>query len=347
MISNHFASGGFGLPSMSISKTVNAEKTLRNRLDNCQKLIGKRTNLLVVDFWSLGDVLKVVKSYNSKLSRSGKSISSSKKEQDGFGCFSGDTFVKTKQSGIKKMKEIQIGDLILVSSKDMRYEAVYGFGHLDPSRQMEFIQFQPSNLEITWNHLVMVEGKGIIPAIMVRVGDVLEGGTEVTKISHVLRQGVFAPFTASGKLIVNGVLASNYISFNASPVLTIGSISLPISYHWMAHSFQVPHRIWCTHLRICPTNKLSGSKMSTWVDLPYRGARWLTGQSSILTFILWIPLLVLLVLLSILETSVFSMYCQIFCFLTIILARRCYALRTLAFNIYVGSIERGTNICTG
>ena len=63
-ISNHFAVNRLKFPDYGIAEVANSIQNLRNRLDACQEIVGKRVNLLTVDFWSVGDVLEVVTSYN-------------------------------------------------------------------------------------------------------------------------------------------------------------------------------------------------------------------------------------------------------------------------------------------
>lgn len=63
-ISNHFAVNRLKFPDYEIAEVVNSIQNLHMRLDACQEIVGKRVNLLAVDFWSVGDVLEVVTSYN-------------------------------------------------------------------------------------------------------------------------------------------------------------------------------------------------------------------------------------------------------------------------------------------
>ena len=73
------------------------------------------------------------------------------------------------------MKDLQINDEVLVSMEDEIFEPVYTFGHRSSVASAEYHQLQPSNLELSANHMVFVEGKGAIPASMVMVGDKLVG----------------------------------------------------------------------------------------------------------------------------------------------------------------------------
>ena len=64
-------------------------------------------------------------------------------------------------------------------------------------------------------HLVFMTEKGAVSASRIQVGDLLmssPGSAKVTKVGSVQRQGLWAPATESGSIVVNGVVASNYIS---------------------------------------------------------------------------------------------------------------------------------------
>jgi hypothetical protein len=73
VVSNHFATDAQGLPDYDIAAVVNTMDILESRTQGCldffeQSRYGQETiNLLVVDFWHLGDVLEFVFRYNSKL----------------------------------------------------------------------------------------------------------------------------------------------------------------------------------------------------------------------------------------------------------------------------------------
>lgn len=68
MLNNHWAGGGFfGLPDDDVAKEINKGQVLQDRLDECENILGKLTNLLMVDFWSIGDVMQTVNEYNARL----------------------------------------------------------------------------------------------------------------------------------------------------------------------------------------------------------------------------------------------------------------------------------------
>lgn len=84
----------------------------------------------------------------------------------------------------------------------------------------------------------------IIPAAQVKVGDSLltpEGFPATVKsIRTVNRQGLYAPHTALGNLVVNGVVASNYVEQEAFK----RHVS-PETQHWLQHAACAPYRWFC------------------------------------------------------------------------------------------------------
>jgi hypothetical protein len=66
-ISNHFAGDEQRLPDINVASEVNLAEQLEIRLDSCQEIVGRRVNMLAVDFWDVGNVLEVVTKYNTAL----------------------------------------------------------------------------------------------------------------------------------------------------------------------------------------------------------------------------------------------------------------------------------------
>jgi hypothetical protein len=153
--------------------------------------------------------------------------------------------------------------------------------------------------------MVFVEGKGALPSSLVQVGDRLVGSDDpVSKIQRVFRRsGVFAPFTPSGTIVVNGVLASSYVALQDSSVLFVGPVSTGLSFQWLAHTFQLPHRIWCVHLGSCQEERYTADGISTWVQQPLHACQWLLKQDSYLSLFLLLPLALFFGLLSLGEST--------------------------------------------
>jgi hypothetical protein len=193
-------------------------------------------------------------------------------------CFSQNSVLKTP-SGAVSMKDAKIGDMVLVSPG--KYEPIYSFGHLHKDIVGTYLKFAPSGLEISPYHMIYRNGHAV-PASMVKVGDVLSDGEVVTSIKSVTRRGAYAPFTPSGYLVVNGVKVSSFVAFQGSDVVKIGQVKTFISYQWLAHMFELPHRLVCYYIGQCPSEKYSETGISTWVAAPYAAVVWFFNQEEVL-----------------------------------------------------------------
>merc|ERR1712193_79744 len=95
-----------------------------------------------------------------------------------------------------------------------------------------------------------------VRADSIQVGDRLRaanGGSVVTKIMLVTKNGFYNPLTSSGTIQVNGITASNYISFqkeNNEYAEFQGGIEV-MSHHDAAHIAMAPYRFYCTTLATC------------------------------------------------------------------------------------------------
>lgn len=215
-------------------------------------------------------------------------------------CFSGANIVQVQdERKVIPMSALEVGDFVLAENN--KYERVYSFGHRDETRKATFLRLLPSRLEISKDHMVFVVGRSnSIPASMLKVGDALVNSGIVQKVEQVVRTGLYTPFTPSGTIIVNKVLASNYISFQGSDVLKIGTISTPLSFQWLAQSLQVPHRIWCHWLQ--NEDKLLPNGFSEWSAPPFRAFVWIMEQHPILMGALLLPILTLLFTFALIES---------------------------------------------
>jgi len=173
-------------------------------------------------------------------------------------CFSGDSTVQVLSSTssivTKQMREVRIGDKIQTGVSS--YDEVYGFGHWQSDQKAAYLQLHlegcPSPLEISEQHMVYTSARDLAPvsAKSLKLGDTLlladtskSCGTTITKISSVVRNGAFAPFTTSGKIVVNGVVASNYVSLTGDSYY-LGDV---VSHHWLAHVLTTPLRLSCLY----------------------------------------------------------------------------------------------------
>jgi Hint module len=213
-----------------------------------------------------------------------------KKYPKGF-CFSGETTVAVKRKGSILMKHLQIGDEVLTTSGN--YEQVYSFGHRLETTKAEFLQLLPSGLEMSRDHMVLVKGR-FVPASLVQVGDLLEsaGGNFVTvdSIERVIRNGVYAPFTTSGTIVVSNIKASTYVAFQDTDCLHIGSWASPLTFQWVAHVSQSPHRL-ITRLGWAGAEQYTEDGKSVWIAGPHNFAEWLLEQNGMVMGAVLVPTL--------------------------------------------------------
>lgn len=163
-------------------------------------------------------------------------------------CFSEISTVQVENLGRVTMKDLQLGARVLTQSGN--YEPVYAFGHKNPTKSSEFLQFQTAetSLEVTGGHLVFLEGKtNPVRADSINVGDVLQGNNaQINKINTVQRDGLYSPLTPSGTVVVDGIAASTYISLQKGAAEFVefqGGLSTFISFQDGIHMAMSPFRM--------------------------------------------------------------------------------------------------------
>lgn len=144
----------------------------------------------------------------------------------------------------------------------MRYERVYAFGHYkEKAKPIEFLRIhtfpfdrRKRPLEITGQHMVYLHNKqNPVRADSLKVGDILRGdhytGLTVTMLSKVERREQYAPLTPHGTILVDGIMASSYISLqqDAREHIELGEsgFTVAISQRVMVHMFLSPLRMYC------------------------------------------------------------------------------------------------------
>mmetsp|Transcript_9711 Transcript_9711/g.22373 ORF Transcript_9711/g.22373 Transcript_9711/m.22373 type:complete len:455 (+) Transcript_9711:64-1428(+) len=242
---------------------------------------------------------------------SAPSVAPTTDESDGPGiCFSGRNVVEVKGKGAVRMKDLNIGDFVLVG--DNNYEPVYSFGHVNHITKTNYLQFFFKDsflrpLEISGDHMVFVEGYRAVPASSVQIRDRLILGSDtleladVDGIQTVVRRGSYAPFTKSGRIVVNGILASSFVAFQDKEHLHIGEISTAFSYQWLARTFEAPHRLIC-HVGLCgDVETYTREGVSHWVHVPLKVSRWMLRQHPIILCLVFVPALIFYWFVSLIE----------------------------------------------
>mmetsp|Transcript_5372 Transcript_5372/g.7747 ORF Transcript_5372/g.7747 Transcript_5372/m.7747 type:complete len:526 (+) Transcript_5372:296-1873(+) len=172
-------------------------------------------------------------------------------------CFPGRSTVQVKGKGSVSLRDLKIGDEVKVGA-DL-FDRVYSFGHRTTSGKFPYLQITTTGknlpIEISKDHMLFIvdqtgdtETKRAVPASYVTVGDWLHTDSgdpvRVKGVTPVFREGAYAPFTMTGKIVVNGIVSSNYISFfQGTDAVIIGGMKMPVTMHFVAHMFTSPLRL--------------------------------------------------------------------------------------------------------
>jgi hypothetical protein len=147
-------------------------------------------------------------------------------------CFPGQAEVKIQDKGPTKISSLQTGDRVLVesSSGKLMYEPVLAFihsGHVGMQSEFLTIQHATGTIRVSANHVLFVAtsfGREDKAAGRITEGDelfVVHAGASQPTPSRVLSvtrestdQGMYAPLTPSGRIVVDHTVASNYATLH-------------------------------------------------------------------------------------------------------------------------------------
>ncbi|XP_063979467.1 indian hedgehog protein isoform X2 [Diachasmimorpha longicaudata] len=201
------------------------------------------------------------------------------------GCFPGRSSVLTS-TGPKPLSSLEVGEEIasLDSNGEIVFSEMIAFLDYAPSSKRQFIRlttFSGRQLTLTPSHLVPVEPKDLkIPsstfyAANVQVGDRIlvrdddktrPGGSrvrwdDVVEAELVLEEGLYAPLTREGTVIVDDVVASCYAIVNSQTIAQIGFFPLRILSTITNGLQTVKDFFWGSHeTQDIDTNEIKGSK---------------------------------------------------------------------------------------
>jgi len=234
----------------------------------------------------------------------------------GIPCFSGSAMVDVQDKGQIKMEELQIGDNIAVGGG--KYEPVYSFGHRAPSAKSNGFVEVTTNLgsvKVSKEHLLFVkEGtttKAVAAGSLEKGDQLFLDDADAVSIKSVktisINDGLYAPFTPSGKYLVNGkFVTSSFIGFeNEREGLTIGGV--PFSFQWMSHSFEFPHRVVCHYLGQCKGETYDANGLSNgWATIPLGFITWVFNLGSIAKAFVLSTMVVAFVMFNVVEMVFFQ-----------------------------------------
>ncbi|CAB9510127.1 Hint module [Seminavis robusta] len=200
-------------------------------------------------------------------------------------CFSGDTTIDVLGQGIVRMSALKVGDRVNIGNDE--YSTVYGFGHLDNSKSNEYLRVHTkgkdgsrlSPLEISDKHLIPIKGSTTdgsrtattLQASKLRLNDILYGKGEseyvVTKLQHVTRRGAYLPLTKEGKVLVNGIVASAYVSIFDDAPSVISLVTKVVSEETFFGLFVSPFRLICGKMSftdVCTSESMFDKETGIW-----------------------------------------------------------------------------------
>ena len=259
------------------------------------------------------------------------------------GCFSETATVQVKGEGEVTMKDLKLGDKVMTAKN--KYEPVYSFGHRKEEMMMDFFQIYTADdaagpLEMTGNHMIMVadsRGRGkATRADHLQIGDRLlnveaEKQVTVTLIESVQKRGLYMPLTPSGQIVVNNVLASNYISVSdtAPGVVENSQMFFPMNEQTLSHWWMSPVRMLC--MGVASTFCSNGSEESSayetlkgdegilpWLLMGRHFAHVAEDQPTVVRFVLGVPTFLLFGMLNVVEHALFGPACAPFLFVIIV-----------------------------
>lgn len=140
-------------------------------------------------------------------------------------CFPGSAVVDTKHRGFVQIRDLNVGDEVRVDARS--FSPVFFFSHRDSdARQQLFVDIRfDSNhsLMLSHGHYTRLADGTLRAAANVRVGDAMRVAprdacaaaaqlhvARVVSVQESVADGLFAPHTLAGDLVVNGVLVSSY-----------------------------------------------------------------------------------------------------------------------------------------
>ena len=174
--------------------------------------------------------------------------------------------MEVKDKGTTPIKDLVIGDMVL-SDECGTYTKFYSVAHVDKKAKTQFLRIFTDTstskpLEVTSDHLIYKASDALpVPASSVMVGDILQtinGPSEITFINHITRKGFYNVFTASGTMVVDGVVTSNHnVQKGVEGAEVMNDGWLYIFNHKMIHKHTIsriiyaPHRVVCGNFLTC------------------------------------------------------------------------------------------------
>jgi len=216
-------------------------------------------------------------------------------------CFPEMATIEVLNKGTIYMKDLELGDHVVTGNLKNPYQLVYSFGHFEAEESMEYYQISTTGnsvqrpLMISKEHLLYVQSKaGPVRADSVRVGDVLRAkhqtSVTVTNIDKVMKKGMYAPLTADGAIIVNGIIASAYIGISekSDEFVEVGGVVLPLTQADGIHLWLSPLRLFCMGVNSKPCESLNENGINHFVQFGMDFGNWVEQQCGLVQSVIFI-----------------------------------------------------------
>ncbi|UJR24645.1 hypothetical protein I4U23_006019 [Adineta vaga] len=204
--------------------------------------------------------------------------------QERASCFSGSSQLTLHDGKHQSLSNIRIGDQVLVDQHHT-FEPISSFIHSKQDGIFSFLAIQvkstksnrTSTIHVSPNHLIFDydSGKALF-AGKFHIGDRLQFidenelvPAEIIDIRLTKQEGYYAPLTASGKIVVDGIVASNYAT---------------VSNHELAHQVMGLYRWWIDLFGGSKSNEEIPWMLQTMLVIE-QIIRWCGGQQLIESYI--------------------------------------------------------------
>lgn len=202
------------------------------------------------------------KKHQEQFERAEEAEKKSREHRCHGGCLPGDALVVARTAGPKLLKDVCVGEFILVSttvaadgSEQRCFEPVGGFFDYKPNAVAAFVTLELEDaaapVSLTAAHLIWctLPGDDKRPQLL-QAGKVVPGmrlidtsgavtRTVVRVTRDVERMGVFSPFVPSGSFVANGVRVSVYAKPQCLAILQVSDEQL----HALCHVVTLPMRV--------------------------------------------------------------------------------------------------------
>lgn len=232
-------------------------------------------------------------------------------------CFSKANTVEHASKGIISMGSLQIGDFVRDTKNS--FTMVYSFGHRSTKGTGSYLEIHATHMDrplvMSKDHMIFVSSDGhkelCVPASFLKIGDNLVAAVNdsfprvVTNIKHVLSEGAYAPFTASGSIAVNNIVASSYVALQEAAFFRLDErYATSFSMQWIAHAVNAPRRMMCqlvSHRSSCDKEGYNDEGISHWVAAPLIASTWLLRQHVVVVAAIFYPFVAILAMFTFAE----------------------------------------------